>query len=163
MKTLRFFSCLAGGEWPTMTVETLQFPVFGRYRVTHRLPAVALCALIAALTWSHWRWIGMSALALVLWLAVPMLVIDVVNAFQLRVWVRRFEKRIHPWNLEAYVQSQPARFRLHMRHYQGFGVNAVLPAAVLEDLESGSLCVVSPPSARIDEIAARSGIAVQSH
>jgi hypothetical protein len=141
-----------------MTAELPPFPSFGRYRVTHRLPAVALLALTAALTWPRWRWVGV--IALVLTLALAMLVIDGMNAWRRWRWVRGFEKRIHPRALASHVGAASARFRLHVRSYQGFGVNAVLPAAVLEDVESGALAVVSPSSARIIEIAHDAGITV---
>lgn len=143
-----------------MTAELPPFPSFGRYRVTHRLPALATLALIAAMTWPHWRWVGVVALMLTLALALPMLVVDGMNAWHLRMWVRRFERRIHPLSLASHVGAAPSRFRLHVRSYQGFGVNAVLPAAVLEDVESGSFAVISPSSARITELAHDAGITV---
>lgn len=143
-----------------MMAELPPFPSFGRYRVTHRLPAVALLALTAALTWPRWHWVGVMALVLTLVLALPMLIIDVMNAWRRWRWRRGFEKRIHPGALASHVGAAPARFRLHVRSYQGFGVNAVLPAAVLEDVESASWVVVSPSSARIIEIAHDAGITV---
>lgn len=146
-----------------MTAENLQFPEFGRYPVTHRLPAVTLLALIAALTWPRWRWAGGIALILLLILALPMLVIDIANAWRRFAWVRGFEGRMHPRNLAAHVRQQPGRHRLHVRCYQGFGVNAVRPAAVLEDTQSGSLHVITPSSDQIDLIAMDLGVEVRHH
>lgn len=150
---------------PEVSVMTADchFPDLRHYRIEHQLPLTAMAGLAAALLWPQVPWAGTVCIVGFVLLALPMVAREIQNASRRRRWVWSFSQCIHATNLAALVREHPERYRLHVRNYRGFGMNAIPPAALVEDLKSGTLFPLVPVMKDVSGLAERLGLAVKYH
>jgi len=122
----------------------IPFPELRTYRVTLRLPMLAVCLLGAAVVLPSSRWVAVGLAVLAIVIAWPMIFIEVGNAWRRRQWARGFARRLRPSEIVEFVGLRQEPCRMIVQEYTGFGMNQVRPAAVLELPQSGEWLVIWP-------------------
>jgi len=115
----------------------IHFPTFLRYRVAGRLPLIVVLVVIMALTLDAWPRIAMLAGAAFSLLWGSALLADVRNAWRRGAWANGFDDALTSKQAALMITAAEKSFTLHLRTYTAFGMNAVLPVAVLVEKESG--------------------------
>ncbi|HCN27863.1 MAG TPA: hypothetical protein DIT64_03585 [Verrucomicrobiales bacterium] len=142
---------------------SIHFPPQRHYRVTRRLPLLAVCLLGAALVWPSSALLGAAFLAGAVAVSVPMLTSEWTNARARRAWARAFSRHVHAGGVGELARAHPGGYRLHFREYHGFEMNRLPAAALLENLETGELLPVWPPPKIIETFHAVDGLEVVRH
>ena len=142
---------------------SIHFPELRHYRIEYQLPLMAVIGVAAALLWPKVPWAGMICLGGLLVLGLPMLKVDISNARCRRQWARSFARSIRPGGVAELAQMHPGRYRLHARRYQGFGMNAIRPATLVEDTETSECFPVVPAVKDASTLADQLGLPLDYH
>lgn len=142
---------------------SIHFPPQRHYRVTLRLPLLAICLITTALVWPSSVLLGAAFLAGAVAVSTPMLTAEWANARARRAWARAFARHVHAGGIGELVRARPGGYRLHFREYHGFEMNRLPAAALLENLETGELLPVWPPPKSIETFHAVDGLEVVRH
>lgn len=78
-------------------------------------------------------------------------------------WSRACDGRLSARRLRELVGETPDRYRLHVRHYGGFDVMGLAPAAILEDRIEAKRFAVYPPSSKVIDYCKDKGTTVVDH
>ncbi len=154
-----------------------RFPNLYRYSTLELLPAAGLGAIVWAVVSAiagalsrHQPFWGAVAQAVALCgLAVFGGVLalcgfwDLRNGWVRRSWVRSFERRVGPEELEPLLGADPGRYVIHVRYYGGFDVNSMAPAVLIEDRSSGQFLVAHPSPPNLSECCESLRVQVKKH